>query len=206
MPEQNLEAVVLERVAAAMGVEVAELPDDIKAAVTANVDSAVEENVRSFVNQVVAGNLAGRDGTAPSGALVPQSVTSDIEQGVAEHLSSGLGIDPQNVPSGLAEAIQRQVRTALTDNIHTAIRTEASREVKDQLGKQLDIDNLINRRVGGALKGIAALGSNNDTKLLLDENARLLKLKFDALVTAGFTDDQAFSVILAELGRPKLRA
>jgi hypothetical protein len=61
----------------------------------------------------------------------------------------------------------------------------------------------IGERLGSALAGVKVVSQSADLDKILAENAKMLKKKYEALKTAGFTEDQSFQLILAEVSAKK---
>jgi hypothetical protein len=61
----------------------------------------------------------------------------------------------------------------------------------------------IGDRLQSALKGVQLVSKSGDLKEMLKENANMLFLKKKALVDAGFTETEAFQLIVAEVTAKK---
>jgi hypothetical protein len=65
------------------------------------------------------------------------------------------------------------------------------------------IQTAMNSRLSSALKGVQLVSQSADLQKMIDENAKMLFSKKQALENAGFTSDQAFQLILAEVSAKK---
>lgn len=70
---------------------------------------------------------------------------------------------------------------------------------------QDDLPRIVSERLGNALEGVRLVSTASDMKEILKENAQLLHTKFKALIEAGFSEDQSFQLILAEVTAKKSR-
>jgi hypothetical protein len=78
-----------------------------------------------------------------------------------------------------------------------------------QVGKGLfregDPKKAITDRLSSALVGIKLVSQSPTLQEMLDENAKMLFAKKTALIKAGFTADEAFQLILAEVSAKKAK-
>ena len=85
--------------------------------------------------------------------------------------------------------------------VKTIINQIAASHAQAVLKPQVDVNTLVGERLKGATVGVKMVIDDANTGSLLDQNSKLLKMKYDSLVNAGFTKDEAFKIILTDLSR-----
>lgn len=147
--------------------------------------------------------MPARDVSAVSRNIVSPNQKLKIDQATTEKVAKALNLQVAKLPQGVKDIIAAQTESLISENVSSIARTIASQEVKGALG-QTNIQDRIDARFGLAATSLAELTKHKQVQQALKENAKLLKMKFDALVEVGFKDDQAFQVILTELARPRV--
>ena len=82
-------------------------------------------------------------------------------------------------------------------------RLDPAEQQARALSKQPPLGTMFNDRLRDALSGILQVRQNADALKIMQENATLLKMKYDAYVAAGFTADQGFQIVLTEIAKPR---
>jgi hypothetical protein len=118
-------------------------------------------------------------------------------------VARNMNVPVAQIPPDVSNEIDRQVKLALSESIRDVARVHVSQTVKGELSQGVSLQNVMQDRLKGALQGLTTVNAQAETSKILAENARLLRAKFDALKAVNFTDDQAFQMILTELGRPR---
>ena len=135
--------------------------------------------------------------------VLPVNQEKQLRDGVFAEVAKNMNVAPAQVPPDVSAEIDRQVKVALSDSVRDVARVHVSQSVKGALSQGVNLANVMQDRLKGALAGLQTVTAQNETKLILDQNAALLRAKFTSLKTAGFTDDQSFQIIVTELGRPR---
>jgi len=103
-------------------------------------------------------------------------------------------------------------KTMVDDTAKEADVAATQRYVKQQalsLGKEfyrdVSVQTAMDSRLASALQGVQLVSQSADLQKMIEENAKMLFAKKKALEDAGFTADQAFALILAEVSAKKAR-
>jgi hypothetical protein len=72
-----------------------------------------------------------------------------------------------------------------------------------EIFREVDHSKAIDERLSSALKGVELISQSADLQKMLEENAKMLFNKKQALADAGFTDNEAFQLIMAEVSAKK---
>ena len=128
--------------------------------------------------------------TAEVNALV-----SDATKSVAKKM----GVRERDLPSSVKNAIKTATQNALNARSKAVIQRDVDSVVKDKvLGGVKPLD-LLDARMQAAKQGIAHISADAKVDAVLKDTAKLLWKKYNALISAGFTEDQAFSLLLGEV-------
>jgi H2-forming N5,N10-methylenetetrahydromethanopterin dehydrogenase-like enzyme len=122
-----------------------------------------------------------------------------IVDAAIKSLADKMGINPASIPANIKKAIRDAVLTALSTRLNTLIQRDADTAVKDHIlvgAKPLD---MLDNRVSAARDAIAHIVADSRVNAVLADTANLLYKKFQALRTAGFSETQAFEILLAEI-------
>ena len=128
-------------------------------------------------------------------------ISSDIEA----KLKAKLGIPAnQQLPPAFKTVVDKTAKEMDASATERFVKKEAL-----LLGKQYyrdtSIQATLNSRLSNALKGVQMVSQSADLQKMIDENAKMLFAKMKALETAGFSSDQAFQLILAEVSAKKAK-
>lgn len=128
-----------------------------------------------------------------------------ISTSIEKKLKKKLGI-PANkpLPVTFKTIVNKAAKETNLAATHRYVKKEAL-----LLGKQFyrdaSIQSAMNSRLSSALKGVQLVSQSADLQKMIDENAKMLFAKKQALENAGFASDQAFQLILAEVSAKKAR-
>jgi hypothetical protein len=100
-------------------------------------------------------------------------------------------------------AMKEQIASAVQSTLEKRFTSEVASAAEAKVGQRaidsVDIASAITSKVAVGKKAIVAMLAADELGDILNKNAELLKRKYDAMVTAGFTDDQAFRLLEAEI-------
>ena len=122
---------------------------------------------------------------------------------VMKNIAKNMGVPVGDLPGDVQKEVDEQIKASLTDSIRELARVHVTQQVKGELTKAAPIQSIMADRIKGALTGVSLVSQNADAKAIMAENAKLLRAKYDALVAVQFTADQAFQILLTELGKPR---
>lgn len=132
----------------------------------------------------------------PDGSIVPQDAIERISDAVTGDLRQTLGIE---VNDAMHAAIQQAALATAEQQVSARVSRAAQQRVSELVTTP---ENVSDRIQSGMTIGKAALGAlvvNQDYLDMLASNAQMVKAKYDAYVTAGFSESQAFRLIEAEV-------
>ena len=139
----------------------------------------------------------------PQLQVLPGAEEKKLFEAVRADVAKNMNVPLNQLPADVTNEIDRQVKSALSDSIRDVARIQVSQSVKGKLSQGVSLQNVMRDRLKGALTGLQTVNAQVETQQILAQNASLLRAKFDALKAVQFTDDQAFQIILTELGRPR---
>lgn len=131
---------------------------------------------------------------------LPTAKLTEIQGKVEKEFRQSMGIDAATALSEDAKhAIAEAVKVASEQQSAAQVSRSAAKHAAQILGKGIQINEALKSKLQVGLEGIKAVRESNEYLDILKENARMLKAKNDALVAAGFTAEQAFKLIEAEV-------
>jgi hypothetical protein len=137
---------------------------------------------------------------ARSTAGAPPKIVSSIKIKLEEDLKKRLNV------TSLSPEMSKIIDDTATTVAGTLTKQNVTKKAI-QVGKELfrDVDHAkaIGDRLSSALKGVQLVSQSADLKKMLEENAKMLFAKKKALVDAGFTETEAFQLIVAEVTAKK---
>ncbi len=151
---------------------------------------------------------AARRAPAPTGGIkfTPGELAA-ATQAAEKEVAKKMGIDPGKLSASVKAAVKAATAKAMSNRATTLIQRDADAVVKDTLLAGAKPLNLLDARMSAAKAGIHHVAGSSDVEGILQETATLLWKKFGALKSVGFTDEQAFELVLAEVSaraaRPK---
>ena len=106
------------------------------------------------------------------------------------------------LPTNIRAMIEKTASDADSALTEKYVRREALLAGK-RFFRDEKVEDTIKTRLATALQGVQLVSASSDLQKMIDENARMLFMKKQALRNAGFTDDEAFKLILAEVTAKK---
>lgn len=101
--------------------------------------------------------------------------------------------------AAMRATIESTVQSTLEKRFSTEVVAAAEANVGQRAIGSVDVASAITSKMAVGKKAIEAMLATDELGDILKKNAELLKRKFDALVTAGFTTEQAFRLLEAEI-------
>jgi hypothetical protein len=132
---------------------------------------------------------------------IDSQIRADIEKTIRKQLKIPRR---QRTPSKLKAAINKAAKDVGTQLMQQYISKQALVSGKAIL-READYKGLINQRLVSALEGVKLVSQSTDLQKILEENAKMLYAKRKALETAGFSNDEAFQLVLAEVSAKKAK-
>ncbi len=123
----------------------------------------------------------------------------DVVNEAAKSVAANMGIAPEKLPAAVVEAIKTSTVNAMNTRTKALIQRDVDTTVKETVLKGVRPLDMLDARVQAAREGIAHISQDAKVEAVLGDTAKLLWKKFVALKTAGFTETQAFDLVLAEV-------
>lgn len=117
----------------------------------------------------------------------------------AKSVAGKMGIAVDKLPDQVMEAIKTAATSAMNTRTKALIQRDVDMAVKETVLQGVKPLDMLDARVNAAKEGIAHITQDAKVDAVLADTAKLLWKKFQALKTAGFTDPQAFDLVLAEV-------
>jgi hypothetical protein len=127
---------------------------------------------------------------------------ADVDQVVAEAkktVAASMGLAPDKLPAEVVDAIKASTSSAMNTRTKALIQRNVDTTVKGTVLKGVKPLDMLDARVQAARDGIAHITQDAKVDAVLADTAKLLWKKYSALKAAGFTDAQAFDLVLAEV-------
>jgi len=126
----------------------------------------------------------------------PEKLEKSIKSRLVKDYKKRLNLQrlPNNINKLIGDAAKRAAMKATTVNVDA----EAAK-IAREFYKPSNVNALLTDKLGKAKLGVKLVTQSADLDEILVENAKLLRKKWKALVDAGFTQEQAFSLIQAEV-------
>lgn len=130
------------------------------------------------------------------------TIENTIKSKLEKDLKKKLGVTalPTDVKK-IVDSASKQAGSVVTKQ---NINKHALRYGKEVF-RETNHKKMIGERISSALKGVEVVTQSSDLQKILDENAKMLFSKMRALKSAGFTDDQSFQLIIAEVSAKKAK-
>lgn len=125
----------------------------------------------------------------------------EVDAVVAEATKSvakKMGVRVDKLPSNVKTAIKTATTSVLNIRAKAIIQRDVDAAVKEKVLAGAKPIDLLDSRMEAAKKGIAHIATDAKVEAVLGDTAKLLWKKHSALTNAGFTDTQAFDLLLAE--------
>jgi len=128
-------------------------------------------------------------------------ISTDIEK----KLKKKLGIAANRpLPATFKNVVNKAAKETNIAATQRYVQKEALLAGKE-FYRDKSIQTAMNSRLSSALKGVQLVSQSADLQKMIDENAKMLFSKKQALENAGFSADQAFQLILAEVSAKKAK-
>lgn len=133
----------------------------------------------------------------PGEFTIPDEMLTPIRAQVESTLASQLGV----------QELDDTAKVAVADKVREAIEVQVSKNLSQVAGQAVKGSNIgvagagrvgVSESLRLGLENIKLVSEDQQYLDLLQQSARMTKAKFDALVAAGFTEEQAFRLVEAE--------
>lgn len=137
---------------------------------------------------------------------IPEAMLSRATDMAAVASARRLNVDEQDISGESRAALATSVRRVLEEQFTGAFEDAARQSVTEMVrGPELGGSLASKLAVGAQL--VSLVTADAQFQDILAKNAQMQKAKYDAYVTAGFTEDQAFRLLEAEvLGKAGAKA
>lgn len=140
----------------------------------------------------------------PHAKLSPEKLENRIRKQLEKDYRKRLGT--RSLPDDVKKGISSAARTAAQRATKRNLEVEALKIAKS-FYQPTSVADLIAGKLGQAKQGVNAVSKSADLDAILKENAKMLRKKWQALVSAGFSEDESFQLIKAEVeGKAARRA
>lgn len=129
---------------------------------------------------------------------VADKLEADIKTAVEEKMRSRLGIKPsEGLPPEVTALARSAAETAAAKATELAVIQEAEEAARATV--RGDVLKRFDTKVDLAARGMEHISKSSDVEDILKRRAELLARKKQALVDAGFTNDEAMQIVLADI-------
>ncbi len=129
---------------------------------------------------------------------VADKIEADVTTAVEEMMRSRLGIRPsEGLPPEVSALARSAAETAAAKATELAVVQEAEEAAKTVV--RGDVLKRFDSKIDLAAQGMNHIAGSQDVEDILKNRAELLAKKKKALVDAGFTDDEAMQIVLADI-------
>jgi hypothetical protein len=135
-------------------------------------------------------------------SVLPAAEEKRLKDQVLNDLSKNLGMAVTAMSPELQQTVEHEIQRSVAESVQDLVSEFAEQQAR-ALSKQPQLGTLFNDRLRDALSGILQVRQNADALKIMQENAKLLKMKYDSYVAAGFTTDQSFQIVLTEMAKPR---
>jgi hypothetical protein len=129
----------------------------------------------------------------------PPGLVRDVADTVSGKVSESLGVAREDMDEAMKAQIQATVQSTLEKRFATEVVSATESKVGQTAIGGVDIASAISSKVALGKRAMEAMLATDELGQILKKNAELLKRKYDALVDAGFTVEQAFRLLEAEI-------
>lgn len=123
------------------------------------------------------------------------AVVTNTTKSVADKM----GITVAKLPTDIKTAIRKSAISALNIRTKAIIQRDTDTVVKNKVLTGVKPLDLLDARMKAAKVGIGHIAADTKVEAVLADTAKLLWKKFKALINAGFSNTQAFDLLLAEV-------
>lgn len=114
-------------------------------------------------------------------------------------IAKQMGTTAAKLPADVNTNIELAVKNALDSRVNYLIQRDADKAVKDTVLAGAKPLELLDSRISAAQAGVRFVTGDAKVEAVLEDTAKLLWKKYQALKKAGFTDDQSYELLLAEV-------
>jgi hypothetical protein len=138
----------------------------------------------------------GADLTSVVGAVSVDSVEQSLRNDVEARVKSQLGVQGE-LPDDVKQAIDNVTKATASRAVQLSVAQAAEDGARGiTRGTRLD---QFDDKIKIAADSIAHIGASAEVDQVLQQRAELLAKKKKGLVTAGFTDEEAMAILLADI-------
>jgi hypothetical protein len=139
-------------------------------------------------------------GVDPNDIRLPDAAFAALTTQVVADVANSLGLTPADFTPGMRTAIEEALRDAFRRRFFAQVGQHAARRLLEAAGSLATaISEGSKSRLLVGHETVGVLITDATFKDTLAKSAQLQKLMFDALVTAGFTADQAMQLLEADV-------
>ena len=129
----------------------------------------------------------------------PPNLVQDVTDTVSGKVKESLGVAREDMDEPMKAQIESTVQSTLEKRFATEVVSAAESKVGQTAIGGVDIAGAITSKMAVGKRAIEAMLATDELGQILKKNAELLKRKYDALVEADFTEEQAFRLLEAEI-------
>jgi hypothetical protein len=137
----------------------------------------------------------------PEGFVLPRERLEVISQDIIAQTASNLGIEPHEVTDDLRQIVDTSIQASINRRVSEQVSLIVDKNVVAAVAGNLQ--PVPEDRIGAQLKFgsqyASVIAQNQEYLDLLKQNAKMMHSKFTAYKDAGFSDEQAFSLVEAEV-------
>jgi hypothetical protein len=130
------------------------------------------------------------------GAVSVQSVEENLRKDVEARVKSQLGLEGE-LPADVKEAIDSASKASAAKAVQLSV-AQAAEDGARAINRGAKLD-LFDDKIKIAADSIVHIGASSEVDQVLQQRAELLAKKRKALVTAGFSDEEAMQILLADI-------
>jgi hypothetical protein len=131
-------------------------------------------------------------------SLKAEEVSSIREQAL-QSIAGKMNLKVSDLPKSITSAVDEAVQTVMDTRAKALIQRDVDSAVKSRMMVGVDAAKQLGARMQAASQGLSIISQDASVDKVLRDTAKLLWKKFDCLKTAGFTEEQAFSLLQAEV-------
>lgn len=131
----------------------------------------------------------------PEHSILSEQTVQQISDAVTGDAKTAFG----DVNDAMLDVIRQTAAAAAEQQASARVSRFAQERVSEALVPKEDLGLRVQAGMAVGKAAMSAFAANKDYLDMLAANAGMVKAKFDAYVAAGFTEDQAFRLIEAEV-------
>jgi hypothetical protein len=133
--------------------------------------------------------------TGNSGKNEVESAVNIAQSAVARKM----GVSVSQLSPEIVKNIDSAVKSSLDARMQTLIHHDAEKAVKETVLAGTQPLEALDSRISAAQAGVRFVSTDAKVEAVLDDTAHLLWKKYQALIKAGFSEQQSFDLLLAEV-------